>query len=358
MRSKILYLLVLTTVLLLLCGCSHGQSLGERAIVKAVYVNPLSTGNVEAALIVFTCEPSSDTSSATGKAQIYHAQGINLEEALYKAERQQNKSAFYAQNQLLLLGPGAVKQDISPYLQYFGQEDVGRLNLAVYLIQQSGEELSEYTDVIEQVVQEGERLAERTLPQSNPSRSIYESVSGKEGENGWLPILEFSKESDDFIGVRKAALFKEGVCYEFWNETELQMALFLDGKSKSLALQTQQNGNLLSIKTGALALKKEVTQEGEKMILNLSIEGKIEHLSFDGHTSTNGASEQELKQVNTCVEDIANAIVADSFYKQNDVFQWEWWLRLFNAEQVCQWKQKDQLNTHAQIRIESMLQSV
>ncbi len=357
MRSKILQLFVLAMVLLSLCGCSQGQSLGERAIVKAVYVNPLSTGDVEAALIVFTCEPSSDTASATGKAQIYHAQGNNLEEALYKAECQQNKSAFYAQNQLLLLGPGAMQQNISPYLQYFGQEDVGRLNLAVYLIQQSGEELSECTDVIEQVVQEGERLAERTLAQANPSRSIYESVPGKEGENGWLPILEFSQEKDDFIGVREAALFKEGVCYDHWNETELQMALFLDGKSKNLALQTQQNGNLLSMKTGALILKKDVTQEGEKMILHLSIEGKVEHLSFDGHASTNGATGQEVEQVNTCVEDLANAIVKDSFYKQNDVFQWEWWLRLFNAEQVYQWELEDALDAHVQIRIKSKLQS-
>ena len=107
MQKNAYKIIALTLLLMLLCGCKQSRSLGERAIVKMVYLDE-SGGQVQAGLVVFTCAPNSDTASVEGQAKIYTAQGKSIEEALYKAEQQQNKKPFYAQNEILLLGPGAI----------------------------------------------------------------------------------------------------------------------------------------------------------------------------------------------------------------------------------------------------------
>ena len=83
-----------------------------------------SGGQVQAGLVVFTCAPTSDTASVEGQAKIYTAQGKS-EEALYKAEQQQNKKPFYAQNEILLLGPGAAR-NVTPLPFLFADENAAR----------------------------------------------------------------------------------------------------------------------------------------------------------------------------------------------------------------------------------------
>ena len=355
MHRTLFRLFALVVPLIFLCGCAQGKSLGERAIVKAVYVNTLDDGQVEAALVVLQCQPSSDTGSVTEKAKIYMGQGDNLEQALYQAERQQNKSAFYAQNQLLFLGPGAIEQGVSSYLCYFGQEDVGRLNLSVYLTTLDGKEFPECEEVLQTVIQEGERLTERNALQANPSQSIFEAIPGEHGESGWLPILDFSDKSDAFIGVKRAALFKDGICYSFWDATELQVALLLDGKCRNLSVQTSFEQTLISLETSALSIEKNVKPENGKWILEIQISGKIEHLSIKGKTVSASNSLDETVLVNRWLASEAMNIVKDTFYRQNDIFQLEWWLRMYDAQQVEKWKNQNELERNVQICIKSNL---
>ena len=96
---------ILLAVALLLSGCGAGRSLSERAIVKTIYLDASGQG-YQAALVVFTCQPVADTKSVEEQAEIFTGSGESIEEALADAEQQQNKQAFYAQNELLLLGPG------------------------------------------------------------------------------------------------------------------------------------------------------------------------------------------------------------------------------------------------------------
>ena len=57
---------------MLLCGCKQSRSLGERAIVKMVYLDE-SGGQVQAGLVVFTCAPNSDTARWKGRLNLYGA---------------------------------------------------------------------------------------------------------------------------------------------------------------------------------------------------------------------------------------------------------------------------------------------
>lgn len=97
-----------------LCGCSS-LSLGERAIVKAIYLDG-TPGSYTASLVVFTCEPTTDTASAKGEAKIYSATEEDIGEALEAAEKEQAKVPFYAQNELLFLGPQITQTGIGKHL--------------------------------------------------------------------------------------------------------------------------------------------------------------------------------------------------------------------------------------------------
>ena len=185
MQKNAYKIIALTLLLMLLCGCKQSRSLGERAIVKMVYLDE-SGGQVQAGLVVFTCAPNSDTASVEGQAKTYTAQGKSIEEALYKAEQQQNKKPFYAQNEILLLGPGAAR-NVTPYLSYFADENAARPNLAAFLTPLTAEELSECEDVISDVVREGERLIGMGADEQDRTQSIFEiNLSGTGGLDGYL----------------------------------------------------------------------------------------------------------------------------------------------------------------------------
>ena len=52
MQKNAYKIIALTLLLMLLCGCKQSRSLGERAIVKMVYLDE-SGGQVQAGLVVF-----------------------------------------------------------------------------------------------------------------------------------------------------------------------------------------------------------------------------------------------------------------------------------------------------------------
>ena len=60
MQKNAYKIIALTLLLMLLCGCKQSRSLGERAIVKMVYLDE-SGGQVQAGLGGVTCAPESDT---------------------------------------------------------------------------------------------------------------------------------------------------------------------------------------------------------------------------------------------------------------------------------------------------------
>ncbi len=248
MQKRTVKLLAMLLIALLpLCGCS--RSLGERAIVKIVYLDE-SNGQIEAGLAVFTCTPNSDTASVEGEARIYTAQGASIEEALYHAERQQNKKPFYAQNEILLLGPGAAA-DVTPYLRHFAAENAARPNLAAFLTPLTLEEFAGCEEGIGDIVREGERLMSRGAQGAALTQSLFElELSGESGMRGYLPVFSFSKEEKDFRGVRQLALMEDGAPYRMLEDAPMQLFLLLAERSD--ALYADRRGN--SIVSCAAAL--------------------------------------------------------------------------------------------------------
>ena len=174
-----------------LCGCSS-LSLGERAIVKAIYLDG-TPGSYTASLVVFTCEPTTDTASAKGEAKIYSATEEDIGEALEAAEKEQAKVPFYAQNELLFLGPQITQTGIGKALAYFTGEQAARPNLSVFTVPVDAQAFKKLEKTIAQTIQEAERVADDA--QMGMGRTMSELALQNEEEqfSGLLPVLRFGE---------------------------------------------------------------------------------------------------------------------------------------------------------------------
>lgn len=330
MRKNACKIVAAIMLLLLLCGCKQSRSLGERAIVKMVYLDEAG-GQIQAGLVVFTCAPNSDTASVEGQAKIYTAQGNSIEEALYRAQQQQNKKPFYAQNEILLLGPGA-SRNVTPYLSYFADENAARPNLAAFLTPLTADGLSECEDVISDVVREGERLIGMGADEQDRTQSIFEiNLSDDGGLNGYLPVFAFSKEAKEFCGVRQLVLFRGGAPYGVLEDTEMQMFLLLNGKARQLTVNTQIDGQVVSFRTQQLQLTRTASYADGAPHLEVRLTGKLDDLTVDGSPVADEEEAEMTRKINRYLNGEAEMLNRATFARGNDTFHDAWWMKLYDA---------------------------
>lgn len=343
-------------LLLLLCllsGC--GRSLGERAIVKMIYLDE-DGGQVQAALAVFTCVPNSDTASVEGEAKIYTAQGADIEEALYRAERQQNKKPFYAQNEILLLGPGAAR-DATRYLEHFARENAARPNTAVFLTPLTADEFSECEAVVGSVVREGERLIGKNVDGRNCTQSLYEiDLSGASGMNGYLPVFSFSAEEKDFCGVRRLVLFRDGAPCAAVEDVPMQLFLLLMGKTDRIAGVMHRDGQSVSFETERLRLTRTAGARGGRPALTVRLEGMLHSVTVDGVPvpQTDGAA--VARQISAYLTQTAQTLQEMTFAQGNDLFCSAWWMRQYDAAACEALERSGLLHTLASVEVRCALE--
>lgn len=354
MRGKILKLAVALCLAAVLCGCAS-RSLGERAIVKMIYLDA-AEGKTHAGLVVFTCAPNSDTASVEGEAKIYTAEGGSIEEALYNAEQQQNKKAFYAQNELLLLGPGAA-QDATHFLAHFAGENAARPNLAVFLTAMTTAEFSECEEGISSVVREGERLLAPGADGEKRTQSIFElDLAGEDGLNGYLPVFSFSKEEKEFCGVRQIALMRAGKPDALLEETPMQLALLLSGKADRLSVNTQIEGEAFSFTTQQTTVARTPSVENGVPCLSVHMAGLVGEITVNGVPLTRQQQDAAARKINGYLEKLATALDDAAFRRGNDIFHHAWWMGQRDAASVQALKEAGLLYQTAQVRFSCDLQ--
>lgn len=354
-KRGVRFLAIAAVVLLLtvlLCGCS--RSLGERAIVKIVYLDE-AEGQIQAGLAVFTCTPNSDTASVEGEARIYTAQGASIEEALYNAERQQNKKPFYAQNEILLLGPGAAS-GVTPYLEHFAAENAARPNLAAFLTPLTLEEFAACEEGIGDVVREGERLMNRSAEGTVLTQSLFElELSGDNGMSGYLPVFSFSEEEKDFRGVRQLALIHDGTPYQTLEGAPMQLFLLLAGKSNRLTVHTQIDGKNISFQAGQLCLTRVPSSFKGVPGLTVRLTGTVEDITADGVPVEREAGLEAARLINRYLNELANELNAATFAQENDIFHYGWWMKQYDTASSEALLKTGLLYETAQIKFESDL---
>jgi len=341
-------------LLLALCGCAS-RSLGERAIVKMIYLDE-ADGKTQAGLVVFTCAPNSDTASVEGEAKIYTAEGGSIEEALYNAERQQNKKAFYGQNELLLLGPGAA-QDATRFLAHFAGENAARPNLAAFLTALTAEEFSECEDVINNVVREGERLIGPGAEGEKRTQSIFElNLAGEDGLNGYLPVFSFSKDEKEFCGVQQIVLMRAGKPDAVLEETAMQLALLLAGKSSRLTVNTQIADESVSFTTQRLLVARTPSVENGVPCLSVRLTGMVDEITMNGVPLQKEQQTDAAQKINEYLAQLAEALDDAAFRRGNDIFHHAWWMGQRDAASVQALQETGLLYQTAQVHFFCELQ--
>lgn len=348
MRRKIPELAAVLCLTAALCGCAS-RSLGERAIVKMIYLDE-AEGQTQAGLVVFTCAPNSDTASVEGEAKIYTAEGGSIEEALYNAERQQNKKAFYAQNELLVLGPGAA-QEATRFLTHFAGENAARPNLAVFLTPMTAEEFSECEEGISNVVREGERLLAPGADGERRTQSIFElDFSGENGLNGYLPVFSFSKEEKEFCGVRQIALMRGGKPDVLLEETPMQLALLLSGKAKRLSVNAQMEDGKYSFTTQQVLIARTPSVENGVPCLSVHMTGLVEEITVNGVPLAKEQQAAAAQKINGYLAQLAAGLDDAAFRRGNDIFHHAWWMGQRDAASVQALLETGMLYQTAQVR--------
>jgi hypothetical protein len=317
----------------LLCGCKSSLSLGERAIVKAIYLDTCADGRTQAALVVYTCEPTADTSAAQGEARIYCAIGDDAADALRLAERKQNKKPFYGQNRILLLGPNAAQTDVTPYLRYLGQENASYADLGVFVTSLTAQELLECEDSVGVLVREGERLFSTGALAQQPACRLSELQMRNDKVQGWLPVLQLSEQGES-AGVDTLLLIEEGRAAGVVQGDEVQLALLLAGKGSALSLNIQLNGQQLACETGYLQVDKWAELYHGAPHLYVTVQGRVRAIRADGEALRGTQAEEAVAALNAWIEQQLTALYRATFCRGNDAFRWVWWLRQCDANAV------------------------
>ena len=325
---------VLCVIVLLLVGCSSHTSLGERAIVKAIYLNE-AQGSVQAVLVIMSCAPQANTADVQNKMNFYTGTGNSIATAIFDAEKQQNKRPFYAQNRLLLLGPDTLKSGVSSYLSYFGGEEVSRTNLSVFVVPLSADEFANCNEAMETVIQEGERMADEPLNTGNRTKGVYEMRYTPQGQFfGYLPVLDINPDSSAAAQVTQLMLFQAGKPSCLIQNTKMQLALLLSQKTNCLTTHLQLEGVETTFQTQRLWVQREVKGKGRALHLEITLRGKIESVSQNGKMLQGEELKQAIRQYNGYLQQSLYTLYEYGFAVGNDIFNDTWWFMQKQASDV------------------------
>lgn len=327
-------------LVILLTACSQ-SALGERAIVRAMYLNKMDDSYV-AKLLVVKVEPSAEAGSWKEEIMCIDGSGDNLMEALRKAENKENGQAFYGQNEVLLLGPELAENELFKTCRFLEKETRGRPNTAVYQFAcdpdiWSGSELSD-------LLQDIQQIGESSYFKSN----LYELSSSN---SGVLPGLSFENQHTDKTGL---AFYFDNVKQGQWIGEQADLAALLKGQNQDVPLIFQLENSDVKFNISSPKICYEVKGKEDSLQLNITIYGRITGFVSD---SNDILSAQIINEINWKIEQVLLSIVQDSFEKRNDIFQFTSWLQNENAAQVQQLQRNGTFWDSKRITLQSRLQA-
>ncbi len=323
--KKLFKALLFVGTAFILTACAGSESIGERAIIKAIFMD-YTEESYEASLVVFTCEPSTDTASVKEKPRVFTGSGQSVEDALRAAEEEQNKSPFYAQNELLFLSENAARTKASEILAFFAREDAQRPNLAVFISPCTSGQLADCDENLSVIVREGERIA-AGKSESVQARRLYEfSANSEEPLSAYLPIYRFGAQ-EDYCGVQELAVLSADGENLLLRDNAMRLLLLLDGKLSAFTLHNMTedkiNAEMQDVRLSFAANCKNGTPS-----LQLFVTGYIRSVTNQsGKPQDKSKAKQLAKAINQYIETNALLLLQETFLKGNDVFSYTQHLR-------------------------------
>ena len=324
-----------------LCGCMQSTGLGERAIAKAIYVD-FDKGSYEAVLTVMDCKPSADAGAAENQAQLYRGRGKTVGQALSQAENEQSKKAFYGQNDLLFLGKGILKNDITSCLSYFAQENAVRPNLMIFAVEEDADEWMEQKDQMDEIVEQSGLLGVKTHGGQEVSTGLYEFFRQEgQGVSGWIPMLTLHENG--LQTIQSLAVVDHGQQTAVLKEEETLLALCFGGKSSELIYNGELDNAPLSFTARGVRTVYEADGTADAPSLKVMVEGEFQEISIDGETLYGEKAKQAAARINDFLQESAKDLEKKTFARGNDIFAFSWWMAQQDAQSVLNAKENGRL---------------
>lgn len=295
-------------LILMLCltGCTN-SALGDRVMVKAIYLEHEET--FEARLLVLQSAPSADTGQVSEQARYLKGSGDTVYAALQSAEQSENRSLFYGQNELLLLGPKLARQGAFEACRYMAGETSGRPNMAVYgldigpdafeAMQQKG------TDFLSSVQQLEKHALYRTY--------LYQFAQPE--QNGVIPMLSVRENAASPAGL---TLYENGSPAASWQGAQAQLAALLAGQANALELELPSLPVSFQVRSPKLAFEPGLAKGGLQLTIRFS--GAIQKLTGPQGAAVPGQTGELEQAIDREITRLLAGLAADTLGRGNDVF--------------------------------------
>lgn len=341
-------------LLLSLSGCG-GVPLGRRAIVKAIFVD-WTGSQFEAGLLVLDSTPSADAEQASS-ASLYCGTAQELSSAVVQAEQQQDRTLFYGQNQLLILGQGAAEHKTDAVLQYFGTEQAGRPGMAVFTSEMT-------TDAMEKLTQEASfagtilQLEKELLEQPVVEPvMVYELPTGEGGVNGCIPRLTLT---DTDSSIDALVLYAGGKPQTVWQGQEMQLAQLMAGRANRLNCLQEYDGRTVRFMVDSAHIQRRVERGENSPCLHLVLTGTVRWLSASRADQqpdiSQDSSQQPLsEQISQTLAADLQAVVQDAWSETGDAFRLGWWFAAWDTAWYNRALQDGTLRQPERIEVEAQI---
>ncbi len=308
--------LLLLPLLLLLSGCTaQSTSLEERAMVRLVY---LERQAAEYRALTVVCDFSAQgSSSGDAAAAVQTATAPTPELALQRAAAQRGGKPFFAQNQLVLLGPQLAETEFEEILEFFAQNCGTYRDPALWLWYGGETALTELAAPMDLV----QRL--ETLTREDPLGCVCYVLECGDSATV-LPVLEMDGAPDAIHpSVGGLAVVGEGLAL-YRDEAALQGYGLLRGRQAERQLAVECDGALYTVRLKALH-REFSAPEGR---LQLTLDGSGLAVSSTGEALPAGLA----AAVNAALESqCQSALTLLTQNGQRDIFALEWWARQLGA---------------------------
>lgn len=323
MKKGLLFLLLLCLVL---TGCGSSTALGDRAIVRLLYLNHDGT-QYQAQLVVFSSDASAEGEEKIGTVHRCVGTADTIGGAIEAAGEGQQQKPFFAQNEILLIGSGA-KSHASEILTWFAGREASRPNLAVFIGDLPPEEKQD-----KQLVEQLYAMLRHADQSFRYETMLYQIRLDEEGLlEGALPMLEIGENQVETSGLQ---LFQKGEPLMQLCGEDMKTALMLQNRAISRRLELKEAGekpfSCVLTHFSRRYVKTPETDNGITLILR----GAVRKASLP-----HSVSRQEKKQLQEKLETLltreAERVLSCTYGAHRlDLFHLEWHARQQNGTDIA-----------------------
>ncbi|MBQ8611695.1 MAG: hypothetical protein IJ412_08315 [Oscillospiraceae bacterium] len=324
-KLKVAVLLPLFCLCFVLNGCMltgavQSTALDSRAVVRLIY---LEYAGEEYRALTAVCDFTKTGEEVSTAAFMQHAQGSSPEQALLSAAQQRGGRAFFAQNQLLLIGPQLAEQKLAEVLQYFAQDHGAYRDPAVWLWYGGEDALKELEDPMD-FLQRAE-----SFTADDPLGCVSYVLEYEPDKAAILPVLELKEEDAPVMQVGGLAVAEPGELRLYRDRTVLQGCGLLRGRQSAQLLTPEYDGAVRTVQLEGLRRSFSV-QNGR---LRLTIEG-----SGSVSVQLDESAREQLRQTvqQTLADQCLRAWSALTLKGEEDLFSLDWWIRQLGADSGLQ----------------------